>query len=378
MKILVLNQEYPPIGGGASPVTASLCRHYAQLGHHVDVVTMGFKNLPATETVDRVNIHRVPCWRRRANLCHPHELATFLPAALGRSLALLRRHHHDIIHCHFIIPCGVAALLAGKITQTPYVITAHGSDVPGFNSDRFQLIHRFTRPPLQVICRHAAALTAPSTFLQNLIHQRIGCYPIHQIPNGIDPTRFSRASQTAKQNIILATGRLLPRKGFQTLIRAVHDLALPYEVHIAGDGPYRTHLEELARNSQTPVIFHGWIEPNRPEFYRLYQQAAIYVLPSAQENASVALLEAMAAGCAVVTSNVSGCPETVADAGELIDFDDHQHLRQILQHWSQHPEQVQHFGRLARARIEQKFRWSAIVDAYLSLFDHCLRRRPAS
>lgn len=373
MKILVINQEYPPIGGGAAPVTAELCHHFAQLGHQLDLVTMHFKNLPAIETYPNLTIHRVPCLRRHANLCHAHELATFLPTAFIKALTLLRRIHHDIIHCHFIIPSGPVALLLHKVTQTPYVLTAHGSDVPGFNSDRFQFIHRFTKPALKCICKNAAGITSPSLYLRDLIHQRIGSYPVTHIPNGIDPSKLALNPNAPKQNIILATGRLLPRKGFHTLIQAVRDIPLPYEVHIAGDGPYRPQLEQLAQHSKTPIVFHGWVEQGSPQLYRLYEQAAIYVLPSEKENASVALLEAMAAGCAIVTSNVSGCPETIAEAGKMIDLNDHLHLRHILLDWVQHPEKVQDFGRRARQRLEQKFLWSAIVNDYLTLFNKCIK-----
>ncbi|MBN2377577.1 MAG: glycosyltransferase, partial [Sedimentisphaerales bacterium] len=92
MKILTLNHEFPPVGGGASPVSFELCRHLVQLGHQVDVVTMGFGGLPGREVVDGVVVYRTPALRKRADICHTHEMATYLPGALPRALGLARRN----------------------------------------------------------------------------------------------------------------------------------------------------------------------------------------------------------------------------------------------------------------------------------------------
>lgn len=63
MRILMLNYEYPPLGGGASPVTKSLSEELVKLRHSVDVVTMGFKGLKKIEEINEVNIYRVTDFR---------------------------------------------------------------------------------------------------------------------------------------------------------------------------------------------------------------------------------------------------------------------------------------------------------------------------
>ena len=73
MKILMLNYEFPPLGGGASPVSYEIAKGYAKLGHKVDVVTMGYKNLPKFEIKEGINIFRVKCWRSKKEICHPWE-----------------------------------------------------------------------------------------------------------------------------------------------------------------------------------------------------------------------------------------------------------------------------------------------------------------
>jgi len=73
MKILMLNYEFLPLGGGASPVSYEIAKGYAKLGHKVDVVTMGYKNLLNFEIKEGINIYRVKCLRSKKEICHPWE-----------------------------------------------------------------------------------------------------------------------------------------------------------------------------------------------------------------------------------------------------------------------------------------------------------------
>ncbi len=373
LKILMLNHEFPPVGGGGAPVTLELCKHLVRTGHAVDVVTMHYGDLPKFEEIEGVRIYRTAAIRKRPNICYTHEMATYLPGAIGKTLRLAKNNKYDIIHCHFIIPGGPLALLVGKLTKIPYIVTAHGSDVPGFNPDRFQWQHKFTKPILKAVCKNAVMLTSPSRYLRNLILNNIGHYDIRHVPNGIDLDNFKLDMAKPKENIILATGRLLKRKGFQTLIKAVRDAELPFEVHIAGEGPYRTKLEELAENSRTKIIFHGWLEQGSRQLMDLYERASIYVLPSSRENASIALLEAMAAKCAMITTNVSGCPETVGDSGFLIDFEDSDKLREILVTLGRDKKLLSEYSEKSYARLLENFLWDKIVAKYVEIYRQASR-----
>ena len=95
MKILVLNYEYPPIGGGAAPVAADISRHLAMEGHDVSVVTMAFRDLPRMETVDGVKIHRVKCLRSKAFVSYPWEQLSYLISARGYLKSLLQKEQFD-------------------------------------------------------------------------------------------------------------------------------------------------------------------------------------------------------------------------------------------------------------------------------------------
>src|SRR6185369_14485848 len=142
---------------------------------------------------------------------------------------------------------------------------------------------------------------------------------IKVIPNGIDTKKFTPQK---KKNYIFSSGRLLPNKGFQYLIQAVSDGDIGYEVHIAGDGPMMSELGKLAEKSKTKIVFHGWMNNHSQEYKNTLEQAAIFVLASEKESFGMVLLEAMSAGCAIITTNISGCSEIVGNSGLLVQSSD--------------------------------------------------------
>ena len=142
MRLLVLNYEYPPLGGGSSPVTAALCKQLVQLGVEIDLVTMAFGDLPTTEVSEGIHIHRVKGIRTARHICYTHELASYIVAGAYKAASLANSTAYDLIHAHFVVPGGLTAYWLHRRTGLPYVITAHGSDVPGYNPDRFRRLHR--------------------------------------------------------------------------------------------------------------------------------------------------------------------------------------------------------------------------------------------
>ena len=103
-RILVLNYEFPPLGGGASSLSHGICKGYVKLGHHVDVVTMNYKGLPYYEVMDGINVYRIKCLRSKKEICHPWEQLSFIINAKKFLKKFLKNKKYDINHTHFIIP----------------------------------------------------------------------------------------------------------------------------------------------------------------------------------------------------------------------------------------------------------------------------------
>lgn len=361
MRILFLNYEFPPLGGGASPVSYNIVAGYVKAGHFVSVVTMGFRGLPEYEFLDGVHVYRVPCWRSSKEMCYPWEQLTYILSAKRFLRKHLRTQNYDRVHVNFLVPTGLIGLWLKKQYGLQYIVSSYGSDIPGYNPDRFTFLHRFTGPWLRKILVNSSGAYAASNYLAELGNQ-ISDVKYSVIREGMDPNIFLPMK---KEKIILSTGRLLERKGFHYLLQAVHDEDLGVEVHICGDGPMRPSLEKMASTSKTKIIFHGWLNNRSDEYKTLLGRAMIYCLVSKKENASVSLLEAMSAECAVITSNVAGCPESVGGAGVIIPPEDVQALRRALFQLLQNPAQIKKLGSMGRARVLKDYSPTLTHKKYL-------------
>lgn len=358
----MLNYEYPPLGGGAAPVTESLSEELVALGHEVDVVTMGYQNLPGEELRNGVMIYRVPVMRKRLEMCTFHEMFTYCISAARFLPRLLKENDYTINHTHFIIPTGAVSRLFAN--QLPYIITTHGSDVPGYNPDRFMLYHTLLKPFSQRIVNQASHLTSPSGYLKDEMIQHFGMRDVAVIPNGITPGRFK---PDRKEKKILTVSRLFERKGIQYVIDAMAGVE-EYHYVICGDGPYRPELEDRIRhlNLGERVTIRGYLEPD--ELRKEYETASIFVLPSFAENFPVVLLEAMSAECAIITSNTTGCAEVVGETALLVAPGDAAAIREALQAFIADETYTRNLGKASRKRAEEEFAWPAVAKKYLDLY----------
>lgn len=364
-RILVLNYEFPPLGGGASPVSYELAKRLSETGDFdIDVVTMGYKGLPKYEEVNKnFRIHRVKCWRSKKELCYPWEQVTYLVSGYFKCKDLLKKNTYDICHTHFIIPTGILALRLKNKFGLPYVLTSHGSDVLGYNA-RFKNIYPFIKKPWMNVLDNAKTITTPSNFLKGeilKIHPKLSNIVV--IPNGIDTNKFK--PQT-KKNYIFSSGRLFGYKGFQYLIQAVSEEDIGYEVHIAGDGPMMPELKRLAEKSKTKIIFHGWLDNNSKEYKDILEQSAVYVLMSDKESFGIVLTEAMSAGCALIVSNISGFVEIVGDAGILIIPKDSNNLKLKINLLLNNPERVKELQKKSVVEVKG-YDWDFVTKIYIKV-----------
>lgn len=308
MNILVLNYEFPPIGGGGGAVSRDLAIMLKRRGHSVTVITMQYGNLPAKEEIEGVTVYRVKCLRKEAGVCHPQEQLTYLVSAIRFFRKYLREESFDVCHAHFIIPTGVAAVYLKQHFHIPYVITAHGSDVEGYNQKRFRLMHKVLRPAWKYIVRRAENVIAPSQFLEELMLRSDRSCHYTVIPNGIDLAYYKRlAAEYPKTKSMITLCRLQEPKGVQDVIRAFAEVRQPgWVLKIVGDGPYRGELEHLTEELQIrdSVIFYGWIENKSEQYEKLLRESYLYLSGSRFENCPMSVLEAAAAGCRLLISDI--------------------------------------------------------------------------
>lgn len=367
MKILSLTYEYPPIGGGGSIVASSLNETLVHFGDGVEVVTSAMPGLASDEIVNGVHVYRTPCWRRHRHYTTTPELMTTLVPAWWKAVAVVRDFRPDLIHTHFAIPSGAVAAMLSRRCGLPFLITAHGSDIPGYNPDRFRTMHWLVHPLWRQIMRRAAMVTSPSHYLARLIHQHVDV-PVTVIPNGYAPApRLGHE----KRNLVLVVARLFPRKGVQHFIDATRNLPGDWEFIVAGDGPYRRTLQRQAARLNVPIRFTGFVD--KTTLRGLYEQARIMVFPSVRENFPIVLLEGMDAGCAIITTDDDGCSEVIGSAGIIVPRGGPAAIRAALLRLMGDPRECERLSRCARERARE-FRWPRIAQRFREAYAQVLGR----
>lgn len=314
LSLLFVNYEYPPIGGGGGATTKFLAEALARRGHKVHVLTGALRGKAAMEYPHRLlSIERLDHGRRNPDACSIPEMGRFVLAAAHRLRFLRKSNAFDLVHCFFSMPTG-ATLLLSNARRLPYCISLLGGDVPGFLPEETNLMHRLLLPATRSLWRKAQAVMPNSEGLAALARNTLD-RKFDVISNGVDTEEFHArgACDDSLPRRILFVGRLVPQKGLDLLLQSLSLLVerMDFRLTVVGDGPSRTALMEHARalGLSDRIDWNGWVGLEElPAIYRSHQ---ILALPSRFEGMASVMLQAMACGCAVVSSDVFGARDVI-------------------------------------------------------------------
>jgi glycosyltransferase involved in cell wall biosynthesis len=367
MKILIINSEYPPIGGGAGNASANIARQLVALGHSVLVLTARFGDLPASEICEGVTIQRVPALRRRQDRSNALEQLVFIASASFWSLGWSRQNRPNATLAFFGMPSGAVAWLLKAIYKIPYIVSLRGGDVPGFRPYDFKFFHKLIGPCLHFIWHKASAVIANSQGLYDLAHAFDASIEIPIISNGVDGTRYTNEARAWSPPRLFSVGRIVYQKGLDLGLRALAQLKdLDWLWSIAGDGPQMETLKSLARELGIAerVTFLGW--QSREQLAMDYHQANLFLFPSRHEGMPNAMLEAMSSGLPVVATKIAGNEELVieGETGFLIPSENVDALRDALRKILTDPSLREKMGAASRQRVEQEYSWENVARQY--------------
>jgi glycosyltransferase involved in cell wall biosynthesis len=282
-------------------------------------------------------------------------------------------YHFDLIDAHYFYPDGVAAVWLAQEFKLPVVVTARGTDL--------NLMPRFARPRRLIIDAAKEAdglITVCQALKDELVALGIAPSRVTVLRNGVDLQQFRPLDRAAARKefglsgaALASVGHLVERKGHHHVIRALTELP-DTQLRIAGDGPLRKELENLAAGLGLAdrVRFLGAVDQTR--LCRLYNAVDALVLASHREGWANVLLEAMACGTPVVASAVWGTPEVVADpsAGVLMPSLDWQGVVAGIRLLRAHPPE-----RTQTRRYAESFTWTSTSNGQLRLFRQIIDAR---
>ena len=361
MRVLMINYEYPPVGGGTANANYYFIRELAKHPEvAVDLVTVHPGPGTRIETFsNRIRLHRIGIRKKDLHHWSGPEMLSWCLRAHFYIKRLLRENAYDICHCWNGWPPGFFGYLHRK--KIPYVVALRGNDVPGYEI-RFRLLEKIILKDLsRTIWKNAAVITANSKELARLAQDTLRC-EIAVIPNGVDTDDFQpkQYGEIRLPLTLISTNRLGQRKGHIHLIHALRKIE-GYRLILVGQG---SEMETLKRESEgLDVEFRGYVEHAalNPELHR----ADIFISTSLVEGMSNATLEAMAAGLPIVSTGVGGVGKMIAGNGVVIrKIADADSIVEALDVYLNNPALIPEHSRRSR-RMAEEMSWQSVVERYV-------------
>jgi len=307
------------------------------------------------------------------------QLPLFMLSFFLKSLSLCGKV--DVLHAQWI-PSGVIAALVKKITGKPVVLYVHGATVflglfkslTGFalrNADFVFFNSSYTkRKALEIAQVENCAVLSPGIDVQRFSGNR-----------GKGFVRKKHGIATSAP-VVFSLGRLVERKGFEYLIRAMQSVKSNAVLVLAGSGPMEKELKDLTRRLglENRVVFAGRIPAKELPLY--YADCNVFVLPAIvdskgdTEGLGMVLAEAMASGKPVIASRVGGIPDVVVDKvnGFLVEQKKPKELAQKINTLLGNSARRQRMGKAGRAFANKKFSWDRVCGEMLRVHTQLLEK----
>ncbi|MCE5257765.1 MAG: glycosyltransferase [Chloroflexi bacterium] len=394
----MLTSSYPRwAGDGAGIYVMSLAQTLIELGHDIYVIAPWD---PAVKPMDTKGVHLIRFKYAPARNLHilghgrsliadvrlkaiaPLLVPCYAVAMISSAVKLYHHEHYELIHAHWSVPGGFLGGLVSKYLKLPLVISMHGSDV--FVTEHSKMYARAAK----IGFRQAYCVTAVS---QHLLDRSVsaGLDPRkgHVVSCGVDAARFaqgdgqrmrSRLGIAAGAPVIGAIGRLVFKKGFSYLIDAMPRVLQSFPMAkciIAGEGDLKSELIERTKTlgiaDAVQVVGHiDW--QDTPDFYAMCDVLALPSVVDAHGNVDGqpnVLLEAMAAGRAVVASNIPGIDSLVQDGvnGRLVSPKSVEDISCAVIEILGNPMEGASLSKAARELVKQ-FQWRDIADRFSGIY----------
>jgi glycosyltransferase involved in cell wall biosynthesis len=364
MRILMLNNEFPPLGGGTGTVNEAVLRRFAaEPDIWVDLVTSALGSHGETvEFAPRIRLCKTPVRNRNIHHSSNRELAAYAFGGLSTALRLHRNAPYDVCLAWSAVPAGGVAAAMRRLTELPYVVRVSGPDIPGFEA-RYRALYPVLTPLIKSTWRGAELVIAKCMDERAAIHAADPTARVAIVPNGVDLDRFwpGPPIPDAGPLRLLCVGRLIERKGQADLIAALKqltDAGLDVTLSLVGTGDSEPAYRRLAAESGVAkrVEFAGYVP--REEVPVQYAAAHVFELPSYNEGMSVATLEALAAGLPLVVSRTGGTADLVVEGvnGRTFAPGDVQTLAKHLRELALDRGAARRMGAASRERAAQ-FSW---------------------
>ncbi len=317
-RILLLNFEFPPLGGGGGVAAKTFAQGFIQQGYEVDVVTSRWGGTKKYQVEDGLNIYRVPIFgRKSADRATFVSMFCYVITGLLKGFSLCRQYQYSFINTHFVVPTGPVAYVLSRLFGLKNILVSHGNDIYD-PVDKFSP-HKswWLRPTVRFLLTRADLLVTPSRALKNNIERyytakvRVNVIPYLYIPQPFRELTREELGLREDLKYLICVGRFVPIKNLGLFIRVLARLDKNVHGLIIGDGPEKKNLELLTEEIGISDRIHFLGKQFGEKKFQYLSCADVYVLSSISETLPVVLQEAMQVGLPIVATKCGGSEELV-------------------------------------------------------------------
>ena len=331
LKILVINYEFPPLGGGGGVASYDFALEWKKYGK-IDVLTSNFKGLNSFENINGINIFRTKIFFRKSRDTATFlSMLSFLITGFLMGVKLCKKNRYNIINTHFAIPTGPLGYILSKIFKIPNVLSLHGGDI--YDPSKKMSPHKnpiFGRIVKFILNRADRIVAQSNSTRDNAIKYYSPNKDIAIIPLGFHPPIISKKNRNHigldKDSFYFVTiARLIKRKSIDTILHAMSKINnKKIKFIVMGDGPEMDFLVKLTNELglQDRVIFLGHtIDDDK---YVHLKNSDSFILIPMNEPFGIVFMEAMFAGLPIICSNSGGQTDFLFDGKNalLVEFGD--------------------------------------------------------
>lgn len=394
-KVCFISPEYLPLSGGTGSYVYYLSRELIKQGYQTCIVT-GYNESRDLKVNEQLSIYFLKVLKA------PIVKSFIFAAASLKKLNSVRNNVNvDIAHANlplvpnFAIPRNFGKTLISTVHSTwkGEAEAIRGEPYTRLNSnERFMVsFNWFLRFFEELMLERSDRLIAVSDFTRRELHRfyKLDQRKIQVIHNGVDINKFKPPLDKRRVKVelgfnpndltILSVGRLYARKGLFTLIESIPPVVKQFKnakFVISGKGQsdemkklisYATRL-----GVRDHIVFTGYFPDAK--LPQLYQAADVFAFSTFYEHHPFAVLESLATGLPVVTTNVGGIPETINNGknGFLCQPFNAKEFSERILYYLEHPAEAGEMGSQARKTIEEHFDWRLLVHKVLKVYNEAL------
>ncbi|HOF34136.1 MAG TPA: glycosyltransferase family 4 protein [Spirochaetota bacterium] len=312
-KILIINYEFPPLGGGGGVASYDLALEWVK-NYDVDVLTSSYKDIPSFEVMKGINIHRVGVLGRNSRDAASFlSMYTYLITGFFKGIKLARKNKYTAINTHFAVPSGPLGYIISRIFRIPNVLSIHGGDI--YDPSKKTSPHRslIFKAVVKFVLNHADRVVAQSSNTQeNALkyyspNKSVDIIPLAYHPQKKPVSSFKLPELKKGEFSLITIGRLVKRKSVETIIEAfAKEKELKLKLYVLGDGPEKEFLMNLSEKLgvRDKIYFAGFVTEKRK--YEYLNLSDAYIMTSLHEGFGIVFMEAMDCSLPIICTNHGG------------------------------------------------------------------------